>query len=58
MRSIMEQDRLNGLAALHVHLDIDLSVEAIIDCFARKHPRHPEMINVLNTDPDDERCEK
>ena len=57
-RSTMGQDRLNGLAPLHVHLDIDLSVVAIIDCFARKHPRHLEMINDLNTDPDDERCEK
>ena len=57
-RSTMGQDRLNGLAALHVHLDIDLSVEAITDCFSRKHPRRLEMMNVLNTDQDDERCEK
>ena len=46
----MSQNRLNGLAALHSHCDIRINVDAIIDKFARMHPRRLEMINILCTD--------
>jgi hAT family C-terminal dimerisation region len=35
LRSTMLQDRLTGLALLHIHQDIPVSVDAVIDKFAR-----------------------
>ena len=46
----MKQERMNGLALLHVHRDLELDLEKIVDLFAMKHPRRIEMINVLNSD--------
>ena len=37
MRSFMSQERLIGLALMHVHIDITVSVEEIITRFAVKH---------------------
>ena len=39
MRTTMKQERLNGLALLHVHYELDVNVEKVLDIFARKHPR-------------------
>ena len=46
-RGTMKQERMNGLALLHVHRDLELDIEKIVDLFAMKHPRRVEMINVL-----------
>jgi len=35
----MKNDRLNGLALLNIHREIDLNVEEIIDKFAMRRPR-------------------
>ena len=38
-RSGMTNERLSGLALLHMHQDIPIDVEEIIDEFSRRHPR-------------------
>lgn len=39
MRTTMKEDRLNGLALLHVHNDLEINIERVIDIFPQKHPR-------------------
>ena len=43
LRSTMAQKRLNSLALMHVHKDVTIDTEAIIDRFARKHPRRMQF---------------
>ena len=47
LRSTMGQDRLNGLALMHVHYAMPLDVSVIVDDFARLHPRRMELVNIL-----------
>ena len=35
----MLENRLNGLALMYIHRDIDVNVEECIDAYARKYPR-------------------
>ena len=37
MRSTMAEDSLSALALMHVHRDIDISVDDVIDSFAKSH---------------------
>ena len=46
----MGEERLNGLAALHVQNNIPVDLEKIIDNFARKRRRRMTMINILDSD--------
>ena len=46
----MGGEGLNGLAALHVHNNIPVDLEKIIDNFARKHSGRMTMINILDSD--------
>ena len=41
-------DRVNGLAALHVHKHLPLDLENMIDDFAAMYPRRMMMTNILN----------
>ena len=50
MRSTMTEERLNGLALLSIHRDIDLNMDDIINRFARKNERRMSLINILDTD--------
>ena len=50
MRGTMPQERLNGLAALSVHHNMNISENKIIDKFARMHPRRMQMIEILHSD--------
>ena len=43
----MVQDRLNRLALMHAHIDMELDLEKIIDLFANLHPRRMKMQNML-----------
>lgn len=36
LRSTMAQDRLNGLALLYIHRNIDINIENVINRFANK----------------------
>ena len=33
----MTQERLNGLALLHINREIELTIEEVIDCFAKEN---------------------
>ena len=44
----MSQERLTGLALMHVHIDIPVSVEEIITRFAVKHRRRLQLRNILD----------
>ena len=48
LRSTMVQDRLNGLALMHAHREMELDLEQVIDLFATLHPRRMRMENILN----------
>lgn len=39
MHSRMNQDRLEGLALVHIHADIDIEIERVIDRFAKESKR-------------------
>ena len=47
MRSIMGEDRLSGLAALHVDKHLPLDFEHMIDDSAAMHPRRMMMTNIV-----------
>ena len=56
LRSTMTQARFNRLALLHVHQEIDINTEEVLDMFARKHSRRMRMVNILDnkdTEQDD-----
>ena len=42
-RSSMGNERLSSLALLHIHQDIPVNVEEVIDEFARRHPRRIQL---------------
>ena len=43
----MVQDRLNGLALMHAHSEMELDLQQIIDLFANLHPRRMRMNNLV-----------
>ena len=47
LRNTMSQDRLNGLAIMHAHADVDLDLSEVIDLFANLHQRRMRMANIL-----------
>ncbi|XP_047141338.1 52 kDa repressor of the inhibitor of the protein kinase-like [Hydra vulgaris] len=50
LRNTMSQNRFNSHALMHVHQDISIDVNEVIDCFARKNPRRMKLSN-LNSGP-------
>ena len=50
MRSTMSQTRLNGLALLNIHRDIEVDPNEVLDTFASKHERWLRMYNIIDTD--------
>eukprot|EP00117_Sycon_ciliatum_P011780 scpid47775/ scgid13111/ 52 kDa repressor of the inhibitor of the protein kinase; 58 kDa interferon-induced protein kinase-interacting protein; Death-associated protein 4; THAP domain-containing protein 0 len=50
-RSTMGNERLTGLALLHIHHDIPVSIDAVIDEFARRHPKQMHLTNIVATAP-------
>ena len=47
LRNTTVQDRLNGLALMHAHREMELDLQKI-DLFANLHPRRMRMENILN----------
>ena len=43
----MGQDRLNGLALMNSHREMNLVLDKLIDLFANLHPRRMRMVNIL-----------
>ena len=48
LRSTMRQERLNGLALMHIHYKMPIDLEQIVDAFARKHPRRLQLNDMLH----------
>ena len=48
LRNTMVQDRLNGLALMHAHREMELDLEKIVDLFPNLHPRGVRVENILN----------
>ena len=46
----MRQERLNGLTLTHVHREIPLDLEQIVDLFVCLHPRRMRMVHILCDD--------
>ena len=44
----MGNERLSSLSLLHVHKDIDINIDEVIDEFARRHPRQLQLANILS----------
>ena len=47
LRSSMGQERLSGLALMHVHYGMELNLDEIVNIFARKHPRRMVLSYIL-----------
>ena len=47
LRSSMGQERLSGLALMHIHYGMELDLDEIINIFARKHPRRMVLSDIL-----------
>ena len=47
LRNTMGQERLNGLALMHSHRDMNFDMNSIVDLFANLHPRRMRMANIL-----------
>ena len=43
----MTEERMNGLLLTHIHYDMELDIDRIIDEFARQHPRRMELLDIL-----------
>ena len=48
LRNTMVQDRLNGLALMHAHREMELDLEKIVYLLSNLHPRRMRMENILN----------
>ena len=47
-RSTITQDRLSGLALMHIHQSKELDLEAMFNIFSRKYPLCLKLVNVLD----------
>ena len=48
LRTRMSNLRLSSLTLMHIHRDIPINENAIIDEFARRHPRKMELVDIFN----------
>ncbi|XP_074658619.1 52 kDa repressor of the inhibitor of the protein kinase-like [Tubulanus polymorphus] len=48
LRSTMNQSRTNGLALLSVYSSLKIDIQAVIDIFARQHPRKMVLLDIIN----------
>ena len=46
----MTNERLTGLALMHVHRHMNFNIDEIIDNFARAYPRRMRFLNVVSSD--------
>ena len=50
LQSTMGQERMNGIAAMQFHYDLEINYDDVIDMFARMHPRRMALQNILHDD--------
>ncbi len=53
LRSTMGEERLNGLAMMTIHRDVDVDIKKVIQKFAVAHPRKMRLAFVLDDPQDD-----
>ena len=47
IRSSMGNEKLTALTLLHIHRDVEIDVEEVIDEFGRRYPRRMKLANIL-----------
>ena len=47
MRATMGKERLSSLALMHIHYEKDISIDNVVDIFAKLHPRRLELNSLL-----------
>lgn len=47
MRASMTENRLTGLALMHIHYAKLVVLDKVVDVFAKKHPRKMELQNII-----------
>ena len=50
LRTTMTEKRLNGLAMLHVHSDIEINFDSVINDFANRENHKIKLKNILDSD--------
>ena len=50
LRSTMKNERLNGLALLSIHYDMQIDYEKVLDIFARRFRHRLQLLDILNSD--------
>ena len=50
LRTSMGQERMTGLALMHVHRAIKIDDNEVINMFTRRNPRRLQLNNVLSSD--------
>ena len=43
----MSENRLASLALMHIHYDMQIDLEEVVELFATMHPRMVELSNLL-----------
>lgn len=49
-RASMTEERRSSLALIHIHYDKNISIEKVIDIFARLHPRKLQLDNIMKAE--------
>ena len=47
LRNTMTNERLNGLAQMHINDDIEVNVDEVIDTFARQNPTRMQFLDIF-----------
>ena len=47
MRASMGQERLSSLALIHIHYDQHIDLDAVVDIYARIHPRRLQLDSLI-----------
>ena len=47
MHASMGKARLSNLALLHIHYDMEIDLDQVVDCYARLHPRRLELDSLI-----------
>ncbi|XP_065068530.1 52 kDa repressor of the inhibitor of the protein kinase-like [Rhopilema esculentum] len=57
LRNTMRQSRMSALAMIHVHREIPIDINRVINQFAAERPKRMRLIDILNEDPGDEKID-
>ena len=57
LRNTMRQSRMSALAMIHVHREIPIDIDRVINQFAAERPKRMRLIDILSEDPGDEKID-